>query len=496
LATTGWPPSSSSAIGFGVASRTARDRVAPPQLAQHDRLRQRDGGLVGEVRDELDVGVLERVVGEPAQAEHAEHLARLEQRDVELVCHARHAAERAQLEAVAAMGGGHRALLDRGAARQPVAGEQDLGQLSGVEAARDGEREVTAAPRVAHVQRAGVAAGRVRHAVEDQMRQRREARLGGDGLAERAGHLDARLLRVELLHGALELAALGLELLGVGAQLAALGLELVVRGLERLGHLVEGTPNGGQLAAGASGEPHPRRAVAAGEPARGGRDAPDRDDDRAPDVDAVERVEHDRQQQAAEAQRDGAALGAARLALAGRRVDAQAGADRRELLAHVVHAAPALAGGHEAAGGGQRAAGRPDLGRDPLGHVRVDVGDERVEDRPLVVLETRANEALLLGHVALRVERRREEGAVAGDHVAAHAGLGADDVALQVTDRLQGAEGPIRAPARAVGGADGADEQREHGDLEQREDHRGEHDLACERAGVGLRGARAHRGRS
>jgi hypothetical protein len=481
-------------LGRGVEDR-AGDRVAPAQLPQNDGLGERDRGLVGEVRDELDVAPLERHVGEPPEAEHPEHLPRLQQRDVQLMGDPRHAGDRAHLEAVGAVRDVDRALLDGGAAGEPVAGQEDLGRLARVEAARGREREVAAAPRVAHVEHPGLAGRGVRDAVEDQVRERREPCLGGDRLAEGARDLHARLLGVERAHGALELAALGLELLGVGGQLAALGLELVVGGLERLGHLVERPRHRRELAAAVLGAADARRPVPAGEPPGGGRHAPHRHDDRAPDVDAVERVQQPREQQPGEAERDGAADRRARVALAARGVGAQARADRRELLADVVDSPLALARGDEAPRRGQRAVGRPDLGGHPVGQVRVDVRRERVEDHLLVAAEPSADDALLLGDVALGGERRLEELAPAGDDVAAHAGLGVDDVALEVGDRLRGGEDVVRLAVRPVGGAHGADEQREHEGLEQREDDRGDHDLARERAGVRGR-AGAHRGRS
>jgi hypothetical protein len=391
---------------------------------------------------------------------------------------------------------GDRALLDGGAPRQPVAGQQDLRQPGRVDAPRGRDREVAPAPRVANVQDARVAAGRVGYAVEDEVRQGREARLGGQRLAERADHLHVPLLGVERVDGALELAPLRLELLGVGAQLAALCLELVVRGLERLGHLVERARHRAELAPPLLRAAHARRAVAAGQAPGGGGDAPDRHDDRAPDVDAVERVEQRGQEQPADGQRDGAADRGAGLALAVRGVGAQPGANGRELLADVVHTALALAGGHAAAGLGQRAAGGRDHGRDPSRHVRVDVRDERVEDRALVVRgQPRAHDARLLRDVSLCGDRRLEELPPAGDHETAHPGLRIDHVALEVGHRLRRAEEVLRARIGVVGRADGADEQREDGDLKRREDDRGERDLARERAGMGRVG-RVHRGRS
>ena len=145
----------------------ARDRVAPAQLAQHDRLGEGDSRLVGEVRDEHDVAARQRHVREPAEAEHAEDLARLEQRDVELVRDRRRARRASAGACPRRWAPRHRAQLDGRAPGEPVAGQHDLGQARRVDAARGRDREVAAAARVANVERARLAAHGVGDAVED-----------------------------------------------------------------------------------------------------------------------------------------------------------------------------------------------------------------------------------------------------------------------------------------------------------------------------------------
>jgi hypothetical protein len=235
--------------------------------------------------------------------------------------------------------------------------------------------------------------------------------------------------------------------------------------------------------------------IAAGDPPRCRGHAPHRHHDRAADVDGVEGVEQDRQQDADDREDHRAVHVGVSGVPASARIGAQSGQDRGELRAQVVDVPLALAGRDEPPGARRRAPFRGDDPVDPARHVRLDVADERVEQRALVGLcELLARAALLLGQRPAGRVGRLEEPRVSGDHEAAHPGLGVDHGLLEAGNALHAGDGPVRAVVRAVGGAHRADEQGEHGEVEQPEHDPPDRELAGQ--GPGLPRGRAHRGRS
>ena len=139
---------------------------------------------------------------------------------------------------------------------------QALGQVLAAQAARDGGREGVVAARVAREDRPDVGADGVGHAGQDEVGQRREARLRRHRLAEGLRLRDPALLVLELADEGLELAALAVELAVLALEPRAARLELVVAVLERIGHGVEAAHHRAELGLRVVGPLHARVEVA------------------------------------------------------------------------------------------------------------------------------------------------------------------------------------------------------------------------------------------
>ena len=176
-------------------ARQAQPRAA---LAQRDRLGQRGGGLVGQVRRELLLGLRPRVAGQAGQAQHAEDLVALHERDVELVADGDGQAVGADPQPALGEVGRDGAPLGRRPAGEADARLQALGQVLAAQAARDGGREGVVEAGVAREDRPDVGADGVGHAGQDEVGQRGEPRLRRHRLAEGLRLRDAALLVLEL----------------------------------------------------------------------------------------------------------------------------------------------------------------------------------------------------------------------------------------------------------------------------------------------------------